>query len=218
MNYDEQRRKLIEYLISIGYLKSKSVIEAMLKVPRHLFVPEEYRAFAYDDRPLPIGFDQTISAPHMVALMCEHLDLKPNHKVLEIGAGSGYHACVIGCIVKEGKVIAVERIKELAEKAKENIKKVSLCKNVKIVVGDGTKGYEKEAPYDRILVTAGAPSLPEPLIKQLKIGGKMLIPIGKSKYSQELYLIIKIDKNKIEKKNLGDVAFVPLVGEYGWKD
>ncbi len=218
MNYEEQRKRLVEYLISIGYLKSDSVIEAMLKVPRHIFVPEEYRAFAYEDRPLPIGFDQTISAPHMVALMCEHLDLKQDHKVLEVGAGSGYHACVIGCIVKDGIVIAVERIKKLAERAKENIKKASLCRNVKIVVGDGTKGYEKEAPYDRILVTAGAPSIPKPLVEQLKVGGKMLIPVGESKYSQELLLVIKVEKDRIEKKNLGDVAFVPLVGEYGWRE
>lgn len=218
MNYEEQRKRLVEYLISIGYLKSDSVIEAMLKVPRHIFVPEEYRTFAYEDRPLPIGFDQTISAPHMVALMCEHLDLKQDHKVLEVGAGSGYHACVIGCIVKDGIVIAVERIKKLAERAKENIKKASLCRNVKIVVGDGTKGYEKEAPYDRILVTAGAPSIPKPLVEQLKVGGKMLIPVGESKYSQELLLVIKVEKDRIEKKNLGDVAFVPLVGEYGWRE
>lgn len=213
--YEEERLEMVERLVAFGYLRSEKVIEAMKRVPRHLFVPDDQIPYAYDDRPLLIGMDQTISAPHMVAMMCDALDLEEDHKVLEIGAGSGYHACVIADIVKKGTVYTIERIEELAEKAKENLKKTN-CGRVEVIVGDGTKGYEKEAPYDRILVTAGAPDMPPPLLDQLKIGGKLLIPIGSSRYMQQLILVIKTGEKKIEKEYLGGCAFVPLIGEYGW--
>ena len=216
MKFDEERKKMVEKLVYFGYLKNRVVIEAMEKVPRHLFVPPDLQEEAYDDRPLPIGEGQTISAPHMVAMMCEALELEENNKVLEVGAGSGYHACVIAHVVKKGKVIAIERIKKLAEKAEENIKRAG-CERIKIVNGDGTKGYAEEAPYDRILVTAAAPEIPQPLITQLKLGGILLIPVG-SRFSQDLLRIRKISEDKITKENLGGVVFVPLIGEYGWKD
>lgn len=211
--YEEERIEMVERLIAFGYLRSEKVAEVMEKVPRHLFVPKDLEIHAYEDRPLPVGEEQTISAPHMVALMCDALELREDHRVLEIGAGTGYHACVVAHIVKKGSVFAVERIAELAEKAKENMEKAG-CGRVHIIVGDGTKGYEKEAPYDRIFVTAGAPDIPPPLVEQLKVGGKLLIPVG-SRYIQDLILVDKTE-NKIEKKNLGSCAFVPLIGEHGW--
>ena len=210
---ERQRHEMVERLVAFGYLRSEKVIEAMKKVPRHLFVPEETSDYAYEDRPLPVGEGQTISAPHMVAIMCDALELEKGQKVLEIGAGTGYHACVIAEIV-EREVFTVERIATLAERAKENMKHAA-CERVRIIVGDGTEGYEREAPYDRILVTAGAPDVPKPLIDQLKVGGKLLIPIG-SRFLQDLILIDKISEEKIEKRNLGGCAFVPLIGKYGW--
>jgi protein-L-isoaspartate(D-aspartate) O-methyltransferase len=165
--------------------------------------------------PLIVGMNQTISAPHMVATMCEYLDLKEGQKVLEVGAGTGYHACVVAEIVAPGKVFAVERFASLAERAKKNLKEAG-CPRVKIIVGDGTRGYLEEAPYDRIYVTAGAPQIPVPLVEQLCENGKMLIPLG-SRYSQELILVMKED-GEVVTKSLGGCAFVPLIGEYGWKD
>jgi protein-L-isoaspartate(D-aspartate) O-methyltransferase len=150
----------------------------------------------------------------MVALMCDLLDLEEEHIVLEIGAGTGYHACVVAEIVKKGFVYSIERIEKLVERAKQNLENVG-CKRVKIILGDGTKGYEKASPYDRIFVTAGAPRIPEPLIKQLKVNGRLLIPVG-SRYTQELIQVDKLSEEKIEKKKLGGCAFVPLIGDYGW--
>lgn len=212
--YEEERHEMVERLVAFGYLQSKKVAEAMKAVPRHLFVPKEMEGSAYEDCPLPVGEEQTISAPHMVGMMCEALELEEDQKVLEIGAGTGYHACVVAHIVTKGAILAVERLAALAEKAKDNLEKTG-CGRVQIIVGDGTKGYEKEAPYDRIFVTAGAPEVPKPLIQQLKVGGKLLLPVG-SRYVQELILIDKLSDNKIEKRNLGSCAFVPLVGEHGW--
>ncbi len=211
--YFEKRKWMVEKLKRELELSDK-VVNAMLKVPRHIFVFDELKDEAYNDYPLSIGFGQTISAPHMVAIMCELLSLEEGNKVLEVGAGSGYHAAVVAEIVGErGKVIGIERIPELAKFARENIKKLGY-ENVEIIVGDGSKGYEKEAPYDRIYVTASAPDIPPPLIEQLKKGGKMVIPIGD--FIQYLYVIEKDKKGRITKKNWGSVRFVPLVGEYGF--
>ncbi len=212
--YEKERGEMVDRLIAFGYLKDPRVAEAMKKVPRHLFVPEDVRRYSYDDAPLPIGEGQTISAPHMVAMMCDHLELEENHKVLEVGGGSGYHACVIAHIVKKGIVISIERMEKLAEKARENLLKAG-CSRVKIIVGDGTEGYPPEAPYDRIFVTAGAPRVPEPLIEQLKEGGRLLIPVG-SRYTQELLKIDKLPSGRLVKKRVGGCAFVPLIGRYGW--
>ncbi len=213
--FEERRRRMVERLREeLGI--SEKVARAMMKVPRHLFVPKAYEREAYVDTPLPIGFGQTISAPHMVAIMCDLLDLKEGEKVLEVGGGSGYHAAVVAEIVgKKGKVIAIERIPELAERAKDVLKLLGYD-NVKIVVGDGTKGYPEEAPYDKIYVTASAPDIPKPLIEQLKPGGRIVIPIGR--YEQYLYVVDKDESGKIHKRVWGPVRFVLLVGEYGFKE
>ena len=212
-NRYEERKRMVERLKELNI--SDRVLEAMLRVPRHLFVPPQYSREAYSDYPLPIGYGQTISAPHMVAIMCDLLDVLPGHKVLEVGGGSGYHAAVVAELVgKNGKVVMIERIPELAERAKNTLEALGYD-NVKVVVGDGSEGYEEEAPYDRIYVTAAAPEVPEPLLKQLKPGGKMVIPVGDA--IQELYVIEKDWSGRIRKKRWGGVRFVPLVGKYGFR-
>jgi protein-L-isoaspartate(D-aspartate) O-methyltransferase len=207
-----ERENLVNYLKKQGRIKSSEVENAFLEIPRELFVPEFLKKHAYADTPLQIGEGQTISAPHMVAIMCEELDLKQNQKILEIGAGSGYHAAIVSKIIgKEGHVYSIERIQSLSDNAKENIQKANI-KNVTVETGDGSEGLEKYAPYDRIYVTCAAPDIPEPLIEQLKDPGKMLIPVGDMICT--LYLIEK--KNGIIKKyNHGGCAFVPLRGKYG---
>ena len=224
MNYRfiEERKRLVEMLKRDGIIRSKKVERALLNVPRELFVPENYRDLAYADTPLPIGKGQTISAPHMVALMTELLNLDEGMKVLEIGTGSGYQAAVIAEIVapknskKLGKVITIERIPELAEFAKRNLERAGYIDRVKVVVGDGTLGYPKEAPYDRIIVTAAAPDIPKPLLEQLKPGGRMVIPVG-NKYLQYLYIVDKTPSGKIIINKDTPCVFVPLIGKYGWK-
>lgn len=214
MDYDEKREKLAERL-KYELNLSDRVYKAIKKVPRHLFVPERYKTEAYVDTPLPIGYGQTISAPHMVAIMCELLDLQEGDNVLEVGTGCGYHAAVVAELVgKKGKVISIEYISELAEVAKANLSALGYD-NVVIIVGDGSKGYEPEAPYDKIYVTASAPDIPKPLIEQLKPGGKMVIPVGDT--VQWLLIVEKDEKGDIKKKNWGSVRFVPLRGEYGFK-
>jgi len=204
----------VERLVAYGYARDGRTIEAMKKVPRHAFVPEDLQRHAYDDRPLPVGEGQTISAPHMVAMMCDYLGLEKGQKVLEIGAGTGYHACVIARIVHPGRVLSVERIESLGQRARANLERAG-CEGTEVVVGDGTLGYEKEAPYDRILVTAGAPEVPPPLIDQLKPGGRLVIPVG-GRFVQDLVRIVKGRDGEIFREDLGGCAFVPLVGEYGW--
>lgn len=213
MNRESERRRLIKKLKSEGYLSNERVIEAMLKVPREEFLIEYQKPYAYADRPLSIGEGQTISAPHMVAIMTEHLDVDEDHKILEIGAGSGYQAAILAEIANKGKIYTVERIPELAKKAEDDLKRIGY-KNIEIIIADGTKGYKKEAPYDRIIVTAGAPRIPESLPKQLKDPGKLLIPVG-GKMFQELKLVEK-KGGKFSTKNLGGCVFVPLIGEEGW--
>jgi len=213
--YFERRRRLVERLRDEFNLK-ESVVRAMIEVPRHLFIPTPYRNEAYNDYPLPIGYGQTISAPHMVAIMCNLLDLERGMKVLEIGTGTGYHAAVASRIVgDEGKVITVERIPELAEKAREIYRELRY-NNIKVVVSDGSRGYEEDSPYDRIYVTASAPKIPEKLLLQLKNGGKLLIPVGD--FVQYLYIVEKDKNGKISRKNWGAVRFVPLIGEEGFED
>ncbi|NPA62646.1 MAG: protein-L-isoaspartate O-methyltransferase [Methanococci archaeon] len=213
MDLDEEKRRVIEKLIREGYIKSKRVIDALMKVPREEFIPEHLRKYAYVDTPLDIGHGQTISAIHMVGLMSELLDLKPGMKVLEIGTGCGYHAAITAEIVgKEGLVVSIERIPELAEKAEKTLRKLGYD-NVIVVVGDGTLGYKPLAPYDRIYVTAAGPKIPKALIEQLKDGGKLLMPVGK--YLQKLVLVEK-KGDELIMKDYGDVAFVPLIGKEGF--
>ena len=192
---------------------STGVLEAMNRVKRHLFVPPELRDQAYGDYPLPIGGGQTISAPHMVAMMCDYLKLEKGDKVLEIGAGSGYHAAVIAELIgTEGRVYTVERLPLLVDFSTRNLRDAGY-KNVVVVSGDGTLGLPEHAPFDKICVTCAAPSVPPPLLEQLKTRGRMVIPIGR--YIQELYLVEK--KNGIEKQSKCEVAFVPLIGRFGFR-
>lgn len=187
----------------------------MSTVPRELFMPEDIAEEAYVDSPMPIGWGQTISAPHMVAIMEEELELAPGLKVLEIGAGSGYHAAVTAELIKPGgKVISIERVKELADYAKSNISKAGYPGQVEIILGDGSKGLPERGPFDRIFVACGAPEVPEPLVEQLADEGVMLVPVG-SRYCQDLVKVRK-RKGKITRESRGGCIFVPLIGEYGY--
>ena len=211
---ESSNKRLVEYLVSMGYADAR-VANAMLSVDRKLFVPVQLESQAYHDCPLPIGFGQTISAPSIVAVMSKELDVRDGMRVLEVGAGSGYHAAILSQLVGEkGAVFSVERIPEIAELAKQNLSRIG-CKNVEIVVGDGTKGYSQKAPFDRIIVTAAAPSIPAPLVEQLKEDGKFIIPVGSTPYWQDLVLLEK-KHGEITQRNLLPVMFVPLIGEYGF--
>jgi len=195
-------------------LVSERVIRAMSRIPRELFVPQAYLSRAYDDTPLFIGAGQTISAPHMVAIMCDLLDLQEGMKVLEVGGGSGYHAAVMAVLAgPSGHVYSIERLPKLAHQAEENLAKAGI-ENVTMIVGDGSIGLALHAPYDRISVAATAPEVPEPLKQQLKPGGKMVLPVGRG--YQELVLVTRKNGFAIEEK-MG-VAFVPLIGEKGFKE
>lgn len=204
---------LADYWQSTRTVTDKKVIEAFLKVPREFFVLSGFEKEAYADVPLPIHAEQTISQPTTVAIMLEALELKEGMKVLEIGAGSGYNAALIATIVgKEGKVYTMEFVKELADFAQKNLKRAGI-NNAVVVHGDGSKGFERRAPYDRIIVTAAAPSIPEALAKQLKEGGIIVIPVGDA-YMQHVVKARKV-KGKLETQDLGEFIFVPLKGKYG---
>ncbi|MFO7992277.1 MAG: protein-L-isoaspartate O-methyltransferase [Thermoplasmata archaeon] len=215
MDMIEERKRLLDELEKYGYIKSNEVKRAMLSIPRENFMPDHMEKYAYVDSPQPIGGGQTISAPHMVAMMVEKLDLEPGHKVLEVGGGMGYHAAVISRVVKEeGIVFSVELLEELARSAEKALEKTGI-QNVEVIRGDGSSGYEEEAPYDRISVACAAPEIPPPLIRQLKVGGKLLLPVS-SGFFQELIRVTRTAEDKIKKEKLGGVAFVPLKGEYGY--
>lgn len=198
-----------------GYVVTRSVESAMRSVPREQFLPEGIRQDAYVDSPLPIGEGQTISAPHMVAIMVEKLDLVPGNKVFEIGAGSGYHAAVVAEMVRpDGHVFTMERIASLARFAEQNLTAAGYGDIVSVSVGDGSKGLPEEAPFDRIFVACGAPDVPAPLLDQLADGGKMLVPVGGRMYQD----LIKVEKRdgKVLKESHGGCVFVPLIGEFGY--
>ncbi len=221
-SFEEARRRIVEYLVELGYIRSEKVKKALLSVPREEFVPEAYRDMAYNDHPLPIGYGQTISAIHMVAIMTEALDPEPGDKVLEVGTGSGYQAAVLAEIVgkmdpsRRGHVYTIERIPELAEFARRNLERTGYSEYVTVIVGDGTLGYPDEAPYDRIIVTAASPDIPEPLIEQLKDGGRIVIPVG-DLWFQRLVIADKKDGELVRRYGI-ECVFVPLVGKYGWKE
>ncbi|HTX61965.1 MAG TPA: protein-L-isoaspartate(D-aspartate) O-methyltransferase [Methanobacterium sp.] len=215
----DKRKKLVEKLSSYGYIKTERVKDAMLKVPREEFIPPENREYAYKDQPLPIGEGQTISAPHMVAIICETLKLEKGMKVLEIGSGFGYNAAVVAEIIgPEGHLFTTERIESLAQMANKNLKRTGYDKCVTILHTDGTKGLKEEAPFDRIYATASAPHVPEPLKEQLKVGGRLLTPIGTQNSFQELICMLRKGEDKYESHKLGGVAFVPMIGEHGWPE
>ena len=214
---EELRRRwgrTVERLFRERIIRSEAVREAFLKYPRYLFVQKRYWDYAHVDEPLPIPAGQTISAPHMVAIMLELAELKPGMNVLEVGTGSGWNAALIAELVKKD-VYTIERIPELVEFARRNLERAGVG-HVHVIPGDGTKGFPPKAPYDRIIVTAGAPKVPEPLVEQLKPGGKLLIPVGGYHLWQDLLEVVKLPDGSIETKNHGGVAFVPLIGEHGW--
>lgn len=210
---EEQRKYFVEYVLpSIGIIDER-VLKAFQNTPREEFVPEEYRDEAYSNNPLPIGEGQTISQPSLVALMTQMLKLKGDEKVLEIGTGSGFQTAILAQIAKE--VHSIERIESLSKKAKERFQRLEI-KNIITYIGDGTMGLEEQAPFDAILVTAGAKEIPQPLINQLAVGGRLLIPLGDSFRNQKLTIIDKSEKG-LKLNELEAVTFVPLIGEHGWK-
>ena len=221
----KEKNELLRRLMKKRVVISEEVIEAFVKVPRENFLPPEYREYAYYDHPFPIGYGQTISAPHMVLLMTEKLELKIGHKVLEVGTGSGYQAALIAEIIaplnakpeKRGYLVTIERIPELARFAEKNLRKTGYSSRVKVIIGDGTKGYEPESPYDRIIVTAAAPKIPRSLLEQLKPNGIMVIPVGDIDY-QDLRIVKKKHNREIKVKRDVPCLFVPLIGEEGWSN
>ena len=211
MDLEKAKAELIKHL---GWeIADKRVVEAMKRVPREAFVPQEYYHAAYEDRPLSIGFGQTISQPFIVALMIQALELKGDEKVLELGTGSGYEAAVLAELANQ--VVTVEIIPELAESAKLVLEKLGYS-NVEVHVAGKTLGWLEDAPYDAIIVSAGAPSIPQILLGQLSWGGRLVIPVG-SHWQQELMKISK-DKEGNKVENLGACYFVPLIGEGAWKE
>jgi protein-L-isoaspartate(D-aspartate) O-methyltransferase len=216
--YERVRRLMVKELKALGYIVSKEVEEAMLAIPREVFVPEDQRPYAYEDRPLPIGFGQTISAPSVVARMTELLQVRKGQKVLEVGTGSGYQASILAWLVGEkGHVWTIERIPELAARAKGAIESIGLGDRVTVIVGDGSLGYPEAAPYDRVIVTAAAPRPPHSLLSQLSVNGRMVIPIG-GRSSQVLTVFEKKGPDSYEEFYDLEVLFVPLVGAEGWPE
>jgi protein-L-isoaspartate(D-aspartate) O-methyltransferase len=199
----------------LEYLKSRNVEEALRKCRREFFVPDEVKHMAYRDFPISIGFNQTISQPSTVVAMTEALEVKPGEKILEVGTGSGWQAAVLSYLVGEkGHVYTIEILEDLAEFARGNLNKVGI-KNVEVFVGDGSLGMKKNAPFDKIIVTAACPDVPKPLLEQLKVGGIMVLPIG-NLYLQEMFVVRKL-KDNVDKKSIGSFMFVPLVGRFGFK-
>lgn len=210
---EEERTAMVETQIAARGIKNPRILAIMREVPRHLFIPSSYDRDAYRDSPLPIGNEQTISQPYIVALMTELLNPGPDDRILEIGAGSGYQAAILGKLVKS--VTTIERIPAVADLARSHLVSLGIT-NVKLVVGDGTLGYTPGAPYNGILVTAAAPQIPKALIDQLANGGRLVIPVG-SRDTQELVRICRKGSRTIESHH-GGVRFVPLIGKHGWED
>lgn len=207
--HEEKRQDMVEYDIKGRGIKDEKVLKAMLKVPRHLFVDEAYQMYAYADHPLPIDAGQTISQPYIVALMTEAIKPKSADRVLEIGTGSGYQAAVLAEIVKEVYTLEIKKV--LAEKSARLLKKLGY-KNVKVRHGDGYFGWKEHAPFDAIVITAAANKVPKPLIEQMKEGGRMILPLDKTRYYQTLTIFRK-KNNKIIKEEIIPVRFVPMTGE-----
>ena len=209
-NFEIQRKKMVEDQIQKRGVRDPSVLSAMARVEREKFVPEQFRDMAYSDGPLPIGYKQTISQPYIVAYMTEKLQVDSNHKVLEIGTGSGYQAAILGEL--SDKVFTIEIIPELGKSSIDILQKLNY-NNIFVRIGDGYKGWPEEAPFDRIIVTAAPGKIPEKLVEQLANGGQMIIPVGESVFSQYLWIIKKDNKGNIGKEKILPVRFVPMVKE-----
>lgn len=212
-DFAREREMMVRWQLASRGIKDATVLQAMGSVPRHLFVPPEYIDEAYADAPLPIGQSQTISQPYMVAWMTELLALTRSEKVLEVGTGSGYQAAILSLLA--GSVTSVERSSELAAQARERLARLGYD-NVEVVEGDGSQGYLEKAPYDGIIVTAGAPEIPQPLIDQLADNGRLVIPVGPS--SMQMLVLVRRQGSRIVKQDMGSCAFVPLVGRFGWSE
>ncbi|MBN1550711.1 protein-L-isoaspartate(D-aspartate) O-methyltransferase [bacterium] len=205
------REKLVERLIQINLLKTPHVIKAFLKIPRHAFLPEAFKELSYSDQALPIGFGQTISQPSTVAVMTELLDIQANHRVLEIGSGSGYQTALLAELA--GKVFTIESQPELSRSAQKRLEDLGYY-TVRFMIGDGSAGWSDCAPFDRIIVTAGSPSVPKPLAAQLSESGKMVLPLGNHQ-TQQITSVIKCAQ-EYRLVSEGSCKFVDLVGQYGW--
>lgn len=212
--YERERERMVREQIAGRDVRDRGVLEAMRRVPRHLFVPPESRADAYDDQPLPIGYGQTISQPYIVAYMTQLLDLKPGMKALEVGTGSGYQAAILSLLARE--VVTVERVRPLAERAVRLLRELG-CANVRVFLAGETLGWPVEAPYDAIVVTAGAPGVPQALIDQLAPEGRLVVPAG-GRRLQQLVRVTKSDRG-VTVEQLGECRFVPLIAsKEGWAE
>jgi len=211
--YQSLRQQMVETLVDRGIRDSK-VLAAFRKVPRHLFLDEALWPQAYSDYPLPIGEKQTISQPYMVALMTEALGLTGTEKVLEIGTGSGYQTAILAEIADS--VYTIERLPDLAKRARKTLDQLKYT-NVIIRIGDGTGGWRDESPFGGIIVTAAAPEAPDPLLQQLEIGGRLVIPIGNEQF-QDLLVYFKEGEDRYREENLGGCRFVKLIGEHAWQE
>ncbi|MBN2554908.1 MAG: protein-L-isoaspartate(D-aspartate) O-methyltransferase [Anaerolineales bacterium] len=211
--YQKDREGMVQNQLRRRGIVNELVLDAMLEVPRHRFVPAAYRSQAYSDAPLPIGFRQTISQPYIVALMTQLLQLKGNERVLEVGSGSGYQAAVLSRIVPE--VVGLERIPALAERSRHILRELEY-QNVRILQGDGSTGADAHGQFDGILVAAAAPEVPDPLKKKLVDGGRLVIPVG-TRFSQILQCWER-EGTRLTCRTIAPVAFVPLIGEYGWEE
>mgnify|MGYP001773666431 CR=1 FL=1 len=213
-DYQALRELMVQdQLVSRG-ITDPRVLQAMGRVPRELFVPEHLRVEAYEDHPLPIGRGQTISQPYIVALMAEALQLKGRERVLDIGTGSGYAAAVLASIALE--VFSIEKIPELASQAEKNLQQAGFSQ-VRVKAGDGSQGWPEAAPFDGICVAAGAPAVPDSLKEQLSVGGRLVIPVGLEQGLQRLLLVTRRSDQEFDRKEFGDVRFVPLLGQEGWQ-
>jgi len=210
------RKKMVDSQLRSRGVRDERVLRAMEKIPRHLFVEEGLRDQAYSDHPLPIGERQTISQPYIVALMTEALSLEGTEKILEVGTGSGYQAAVLAELAD--RVFSIERIVKMADRARRILGALRYS-NVLIKVGDGTYGWKDEAPFDGIIVTAGAPKVPETLVAQLAVGGRLVIPVG-DRFTQTLFRVVRRSEEPgdVVKEDLGGCRFVDLIGDHGWKN
>src|SRR5260370_22082327 len=215
LDLSRARHKMVDIQIARRGVRNPLVLDAMRRVPREAFVEPGFEEFAYEDAPLPIGEGQTISQPYIVALMIEAAEVQPGDSVLEVGAGSGYAAAIMGQIAD--RVYAIERHPSLGESARQRFKKLGYD-NIDLRVGDGTRGWPEAAPFDAILVAAGGPEVPLALKEQLAIGGRLVIPVGEEERYQALIKLTRKSEAEFEEENLGAVAFVPLIGEQGWAE
>ncbi|HEX8248849.1 MAG TPA: protein-L-isoaspartate(D-aspartate) O-methyltransferase [Pyrinomonadaceae bacterium] len=211
--YEIPRQRMIQRLREHYQIQDERILEVMRRVPRHFFVPEALKVQAYADNALPIAGKQTISQPFIVARMTELLELAPHSRVLEIGAGSGYQTVILAQLARN--VYAIERVAQLASEAQARLQQLKIH-NVALRCSDGTLGWDVYAPFDAILVAAGSPEIPEPLLQQLKTGGRLVLPVGQDRQTQRLVRVTRTEKG-FQTEDFGACAFVPLIGEHGWK-